>query len=96
MFGSMSVLAPQILEIVETKTLLGKSPHDMFDADPDYWLHVGDYGRCEIIKNGTDCVEHLEKAKTRAWEQALEEEKDFQTTVDASPVSYKILMHSKI
>ena len=69
MFGDMSALAPEILEIEETAALLGKPPYEMRDADLDYWLYVGFYGDCEIIENGTDCARYLEEAEARGWEQ---------------------------
>ena len=69
MFGDMSALAPQILEIEETAALLGKPPDEMHEADLNYWSYVGFYDSCEIINNGTDCAWYLEKAKARAGEQ---------------------------
>ncbi len=84
MFGDMSVLTPEILEIEETATLLGKPPYEMHDADLVYWSYVGEYGDCEIIENGTDCTKYLEEAK--AWKQSSKEEKDFQTGVDNTDV----------
>ena len=69
MFGYMSALAPEILEIEETAALLGKPPYKMHETNLGYWSYVGEYGRCEIINNGTDCAWYLEKAKARGWEQ---------------------------
>ena len=69
MFGDMSALAPEILEIEETAALLGKPPYEMHDADLDYWLYVGLYGDCEIIENGTQCGWQMGEAKARGWEQ---------------------------
>ncbi len=69
MFGSMSVLAPEILEIVETQTLLGRPPYEMREADLYYWLVVGEYGDCILIEDGDDCDRYLEEAQARAWEQ---------------------------
>ena len=84
LFGDMSVLTPQILELVETKALLGKPPHDMRDADPYYWQYVGAYGRCDIINNGTACEDYLTKAEDRVWEQPPR--KDFPKGVDTTEV----------
>ena len=84
MFGDLSALAPEILEIEETAALLGKPPYEMHDADLDYWLYVGFYGDCEIIENGTDCARYLEKAKARASEQSPKEGKDFPTDAGIS------------
>ena len=69
MFGSMSVLAPEILEIVETQTLLGDPPYEMYEADLYYWGVVREYGECILIEGGDDCDRYLEEAQARAWEQ---------------------------
>ena len=84
MFGDMSALAPEILEIGEAAALLGKPPYEMHEADLNYWSYVGFYGSCEIINNGTDCAWYLEKAKARGWEQPPKEGKDFPTDAGIS------------
>lgn len=65
MFGDMSALTPEILEIEETSTLLGKPPEELLEVDLGYWSSVRWYGHCEIIENGTDCTKYLEEAKSR-------------------------------
>ena len=69
MFGDMSALAPEILEIEETAALLGHPPYEMHNADPYYWSYVGHYGGCEITENGTQCGWQMGEAKARGWEQ---------------------------
>ena len=69
MFGEMSALAPQILEIGEAATLLGHPPYEMHNADPYYWSYVGHYGGCEITENGAQCDWQMGEAKARGWEQ---------------------------
>ena len=68
MFGDMSVLTPEILEIKETAALFGLPPEELQKEDLGYWSSIGWYGSCEIIDNGTDCVKYLERAKARSLE----------------------------
>ena len=68
MFGDMSVLTPEILEIKETAALFGLPPEELQKKDLGYWSAVGWYGSCEIIDNGTDCAKYLERAKARSLE----------------------------
>ncbi|MCY4491623.1 MAG: hypothetical protein OXC46_09230 [Thaumarchaeota archaeon] len=68
MFGDMSVLTPEILEIKETTALFGLPPEELLEEEPGYWSAVGWYGSCEIIDNGTDCAKYLERAKARSLE----------------------------
>ena len=68
-FGYMSVLAPEILEIEETAALLGPAPEKLTMANPDYWGDVYWYGSCKIVENRTDCDMYLENIQTKEpWE----------------------------
>lgn len=64
MFGEMKVLTPEVLDIVEKNTLFGNFPStELFFADMDYWMIVGEYGNCVFVEECSDCDKYLVKAE---------------------------------
>ncbi|MXX21351.1 MAG: hypothetical protein F4W68_01235 [Cenarchaeum sp. SB0661_bin_35] len=64
MFGEMKALTPEVLDIVEKNTLFGNFPStELFFADMDYWMIVGEYGDCVFVEEGSDCDKYLVEAE---------------------------------
>ena len=70
LLGDMKPLAPQVLDILETYTLLGKPPFIelLMSEDINYWGITGSYGNCLLVEEGSDCDKYLEQLNAKPWE----------------------------